>query len=176
MFNSVDDPVFPTAGKVLVASLSASERTSDEVRSFLVPRDRIVFDSRQRFYSANVSAKKVWPLTHRSSLSGGLGAGFNHAELIEGVDSTGGFLRDRDTFSASLELGQAVDLIRSVPGGPFHELRWESSVEAHWRDSSLRSEFRESSGLGYSLSTGLKYRSSWGVFQLRLVYADFTEL
>ncbi|MCH9651214.1 MAG: hypothetical protein K0U98_23520 [Deltaproteobacteria bacterium] len=171
-FNSLDDPVFPTQGKVLITTVGRSElREKSRINGLPTSLGSFTVNSGDSS-SLSSSAQKYWSSSRRTSFSVRVNGSVGHQES----ESTNVFGDDissnTDFYSAGLTLGHALSLFRAAPSKPFNELRWENTLNTSWRDRSGSNSLLSGSNAGFSLTTGLRYRTTWGVFSLNLSYVD----
>lgn len=158
IYDTTDDPLFPTSGTRLTAGGRYSETEYRDRGPFYS------FDQSSDDYNLGVSGRRHWALTPRQSVSAELSASFQESE----VSGEGG---SYDQWSTGARLGYSMDLWGLEKTERIGDLRWESSLQV------TKSEFDSSFfGTGSTtearLTTGPVFRNAWGLLRLNFIYVD----
>lgn len=182
IYNTIDDPVFPTSGRFLRGGVSYRQ---DELATRLLfaqspePDLDVQRDAEGTEWRAGMVADFYRPISARDSLSLSLtafaGVGDYHVvantlpELISQDSET-------DLWDASLTLGYARFLRRDVQKPRWRELRWENEVELFDSQFSPDQFVPRDASSGFRIGSRLRYRTTWGVFSLGLDYIQHEDL
>ncbi len=160
--NSVDDPVFSTAGSLVEIGLDGRWIDAEIEQT-------IQMKSRQLGILVSGTWYRPWGRRHAFSL--GL-RGFAGASRLENVPIPGSGLvdDDLDVFEASVTLGHGLFLLQSRKRDRVRDLRWESSAEAFVLGTSPNYDQLDNPLAGLRLTSGLAYRNRWGVFRFGFSY------
>jgi hypothetical protein len=174
VYDTSDDPVFPSRGATLSAGLEASRFAAHglviEQRHSLTDLDPAPSFHSQQVLGA-VSAVRYWPITPRQTISGvgRFAVGRSQVEnLLDGdrlVPSV-----DLNYLQGSVRLQHSLTLQRSRGRGRVHDLRWENATE-------LGAE-RTTPAVGptplrrFLIETALVYRDQWGRVRASLTYLN----
>ncbi len=187
VINSVDDPVFPNAGRIIEAGLELHTLQADLTPVVLsVPQGSTPFRASSRQLSLDVSAAQYWPLGQQGTASVTLGALVGRSSIenlpfdsppiatssnlsLNPVDTVNG---DLDVVSATVTLGYSRFLRQTLARRHWRQLRWESQFEAFYSATSPDFEERSNPQRGFRLATGFVYRTSWGLLRFNLSYLD----
>lgn len=174
VYNSTDEPVFPTTGTVLEAGLNYSALTTDLQSVTLQgrrPDIRAAMDSRE--LGLQITSNRYWPILRDQTLSAELRLFLGRSD-IENAPTEGRQLLsgDLDVFRGSLTAGYARFLKRTRAGSRWRDVRWESDVELLYRGTSPDLGQTENPVSGYRLGTGIALRNTWGLFRFKLSYLD----
>ena len=177
IYNSLDDSILPTQGRFVEGGVSLRVLSSDLVAvSSLETAEQHSADL--RFVG---SFLRYWPLSDRTSLSfaadGFLGGG-----EVENLPLESGRLVDDElsVYGASLSFGHARFLKQVYNGTPknekrrprWRELRWENELDVFFEGTSPHFNEPFNPVRGYRIGTGLLFRTTWGVFRLRIKYEE----
>ncbi len=174
--NSLDDPVFPTTGLELEAGASYRERGARLIE-FRFFDDDFVFDTSARELGVIATATRYWPVSPRQSLwaSARLFAGrtdLSDLPLGRDEETSERLSGGHDVWRGSLTLGHTALLHRTKPGKALRELRWETAFSLRTQGTSAELGTPNDPFSLNQASTGLAYRTSWGVFRLRFTYEE----
>lgn len=155
--NSVDDPVFPSAGSLVEVGLDGRGLDAEINRSFTM---------RSRQLGVLFSGAWYRPWGHRQAFSLGL-RGFVGGSRLENVPiASFGLVDDNlSVFEGSVSLGHGLFLVQSRKHDRVRDLRWESSAEAFVLRTSPDFDQIDNPFAGLRLTSGLAYRNRWGVFR-----------
>ncbi len=157
LFNTLNDPVFPTSGRFVRSGVEFEQRRSES-------SGIVHFKDQAENISAVLTGDQYWLLSETSSLSGTF-------EIGTKQESFG------DRWRAAIGTQYAKFLWRDVQRPHWRELRWETSLEVAHNIFSFSGD-PGSSGISDSrtnsagLSTGLKFRSKSSVLRLALTYQE----
>jgi len=177
VYNSLDDSILPSAGRFVEGGLNVRNFEAD-LRS-LKDLYSVPFDSTE--VSATSSFMQHWPLTDRDSVRVTLRALVGRGDVdnlpLRSGDVVSG---DFDTFAAEVRFGHSRFLHRVINGAPKHperkprwrELRWENEIELFYDETSPDFDQPFNAVHGFRVGTGLTYRTTWGVFKIRLAYEE----
>lgn len=172
VFNSLDDPVFPRSGTFIRTGVeykwidSSYERTQSS-GDFV---EKIRYSESWSQISAFVTADQYWSISKKDSLSISVDlAAFRDKYAPNSGNNTIG--TDINEWTGVLSLGHSRFLYRDTQKPRWRELLWENSLGYYRRDVYL--SFSDRWPLEeFRLRTGLKYRTSWGVFGLAITYLE----
>lgn len=174
VYNSTDEPVFPSRGTVLEAGLNLNVLRADLASVTLRgqrPEVRASMDSRE--LGLQVNGSRHWSLTGEQTLSARVQLFLGRSD-VENVPT-----EDRRLLSGSLDVvrgslaaGHARFLRRARVGSRWRDLRWETDVEWLYRGTSPDFGQTDNPLRGYRMGTGLAFRNTWGLFRLKLSYLD----
>ncbi len=174
VYNSIDDPVFPTKGRTIEAGLNFNALRAD-LRSVTVeglrPDIRASMDSRELGLLA--TATRYWPVTRGQTLWARALLFVGRSD-IEDVPTEGRALLsgEPDVFRGSFAAGHARFLKRTHVGSRWRDIRWETDFELLYEETSPDFAQSENPVGGYRAGTGFAFRNTWGVFRLKLSYLD----
>lgn len=157
IYDTTDDPLFPTSGTRLTAGAGYFE---DEQRSegpFL--SERRSSDG----YELGLSGRRHWALTHRQSVSVELSG-----DRAEGDSFVPGVTIER--LSGAVALGHSTDLWGFEKTERIGDFRWENGLQITWSDSN--SSLFQATTTDARLTTGLAFRNTWGVLRVSFAYVD----
>ena len=174
VFNTLDDPVFPSSGSFFRTGLDHTRTDSVDIHSQSSDDldDFVRTVSAWKEFSTFVSADHFWSLNKKDSISLSLDFASVRRSPVPSTDFEGNtFEADFDEWDGRLALGYSRFLYRDTKKPRWRELRWENSLNYRRRDS--RSPFNNPWTVDeYRISSGLKYRTSWGVFGLTFNYLE----
>ncbi len=189
VLNSVDDPVFPSLGRIVEAGLEMHTLEAD-LTPIVIPLVNRPgqFEASARQMSLDFSAGQYWPLGQRGTGSITLGAKIGRSSIedlpfetppsaMAGPLPGGQSLvvnEDLDVVSATLTLGYSRFLRQTLSRRHWRQLRWENQLEAFYSATSPDLSERANPQRGFRLGTGLVYRTSWGLLRFNLNYLDVT--
>ena len=156
-FDTTDDPLLPTAGTSLGASVSWTSH-----RVGLTFNDGTPFRAEQSATTYGVAIRRYWALSSRRSLSADLSASTLSGDAKFGTRET----IQLSSYTARLGLDYAWDLVRSRLGQPRQDLRLAARVGFLAEDE----EFVGLGGRCVVLGTSLVYRRPQGAIRFSLEY------
>lgn len=176
VFDSTDDPVFPTTGRRLEAGIVWRHLSADLVdfegrRSGGGPPLAVEMDSREL---ALATAAETFFSRGRDTLSLRAEARLGRTDL-DSVPTADLRLLDggADVWQAGVGVGHSRLLLLRRGQRSWRELRWETGVSVHHSGTSPSFGLVDDPLLGLRAGTGLAFRTTWGLFSLRLDYIDF---
>ena len=173
MFDSRDDPLFTSEGQRWEAGL--------QVRSLEAEVERWDFESFTSFKTdhaslevgARLAGSKYWPLGRKDAIWGRLDAFLGRTDFSGVLTEDDRILEGQaDVWRGGAAFGYGRFLHRVRTDEKWQELRWESEIEALYSTTSPSFDLPENPLAGFRVSSGLTWRSSWGVFGLELIYQD----
>jgi hypothetical protein len=171
--DSLDDPVFPTAGSYWQAGL-AFQHVQASLAPILPdsPETSPPWEMESTLYGASTRAEIHRPVSPRNSLSVGGWAftGRRDARNVP-VEEPTAFSDSSAIWRFEFSLGHSLRLRRSLPGAPFRELRWTSDLDL-FDGSSFTPGLPAHFERGFRIGSGLSWRTDWGLVSLRLAYID----
>jgi hypothetical protein len=180
VFDTSDDPVFPTRGVSISAGMEASRFAARDLDLTLdpgSPETVVLFypDYRSEQVVGAISVIRHWALTSRQtvSLMGRVSAGqsrLDHLAVKEGVIPH----VDADYYAGSAGVEHAWTLRRSRVAGELSDLRLETGVEIGGEKTIP--DLGPSPLKRFSAHTGFVYRNPWGRIRLIFTYLDFHEV
>lgn len=174
IYNSVDEPVFPSRGRVLEAGINFNSLSADlQSVTLLGLRPDIEAAMSSAEIGLQFTGARYWPVTRSQSLSLRALLFLGRSD-VEDVPTEGrALLTDElDVFRGTLAAGYAKFLRRSRSGSRWRDLRWESEVELLYGGTSPEFDQPENPIGGYRIGSGITFRNTWGVFRLRVNYLD----
>ncbi len=175
VYNTLDDPVFPTTGRFLRGGVSYHQEQTSSRLSFS-PMTAPPVDERRELdgseWRAGVVADFHRTISARDSLSISARASAGAGEFDLLSEPFPSMTRDTevDLGHASLTLGYARFLLRNVQKPRWRELRWENDVELFADHFSPAQYGAKDTATGYRLESRLRYRTSWGLFSFAVEY------
>ena len=174
VYNSTDEPVFPTAGTVLEAGLNFSALRAD-LRSvtLLGRRPDVQAAMSSDELGVQIAGSRYWSVARDQTLSAKLKLFLGRSDVADVPTEERQLLSGRlDVFRGSLVAGYARFLKRTRAESRWRDLRWESDVELLYRGTSPDFAQPDNPLEGYRIGTGLASRTTWGLFRLKLSYLD----
>jgi signal transduction histidine kinase len=140
IYNSLDDPVFPSSGRLVQAGLDLSYLSADLAAFGIESSGAEPVGMKSRQGGALAIGSRFWPITESQSLSGRAEAflgwsGVDNAPTDDGRILTG----DLGVGRVSLAVGHAAFISRIHTDRKRRDVRWESEVE--WYYSSTSPDF-----------------------------------
>lgn len=170
VFDSIDDPVFPSRGTLATVGLDVQSLAAELVQYRAPGAPTAVHaNSRSRQIAAVATATRYWPSGETGSYSLGAEAllGRAHYTDLPGYDLER--LGSAATvWSASATAGYGVFVKRIHTGERWRELRWESSAQLSFGGISPSMSQHQVPRYGARMTTGLTYRNTWGVLRFTL--------
>jgi hypothetical protein len=174
VYNSTDEPVFPTLGTVLEAGLGFNALRADLQSVTLQgrrPDIRAAMDSRE--LGLQLTGTRYWSVTRSHSLSAKLELFLGRSDIDNVPTEERQLLTgDLDVLRGSFTAGHAKFLRRTRAGSRWRDLRWESDIELLSRRTSPDFAQTENPLEGYRIGTGIVLRNTWGHFRFKLSYLD----
>lgn len=179
IYDTSDDPDFPTEGRFLslayeLREVRADFPTSSATSPAATGPPAKVTTSRSQLHRLVLVGTQHWPVTHRHTLSGSLrlSSGTSDVENIplEGqrVLST----QDLTVFEVNLVLRHSMRLWRASRQLDYQELLWENVFEVGHEGTSPSLDLLNNPLDRWSFRSSLAFRSTWGVFRLGLAVED----
>jgi hypothetical protein len=177
VYDTSDDPVFPSRGSTLSAGLEASRVAAHGLTIGGPERPAGVaappFKSEQLLAAG--SAVRYWSITPRQTIAGTVRIAVGRSQ-IENLLVVAEVLPtvDLDYLGGSVRLQHSLTLQRGRARGRVHDLRWESGAELGFE--------RTSPALGpsplrrFALDTALVYRDQWGRVRVSLTYLSLGKI
>ena len=183
VYDTTDDPVFPTNGDAMTASVSLRQLEGDlsaitrlgSVGTILdLPNARIS----SKLVGLNAYGARHWPLSPRQTVSLSLEVLLSRSDVENvPVEIEGGAIRlvsdTVDSLEADVGFRYSISLRQPRRSKRSGELRWESLANLVFLESSPVFSSSNQPLWGISASTGIALRNSWGIFRFGLAYLDF---
>ncbi len=177
IYNSLDDPALSTEGWRVDAEIGYL-KLDREFEAFTVT-DGIPTIEPQAYkadsYHLDLSAVRFWPLSQRQSVSARASAHFFKFHLRSPLESAPQPILEQrqEQWLGIAELGYQLSLFDRPDPDAWRQLRWETTVNYQSDQSAgFSTNSAIGSGKGWSASTGLVFRNSWGVYRFRFIYVD----
>jgi hemolysin activation/secretion protein len=158
IYDTTDDPLFPTSGTRLSASAGYSEFEQKADNIFATER------SKSEGHDFGISGRRHWALTNRQSVSAELSGSWGEAESLFAEETS-------RQWSTGATLGHSMDLWGVEKTERIGDLRWETSLDVTSSHDDYPS-FLRSSRIDGRLTTGLAFRNAWGLLRLTFSYID----
>ncbi len=199
VFDSTDDPVFPTRGDALTAAVGLRWLEGDLSQSAAVGpgletlASGAAAEMSSRLVGVSFFGERHWPLSARQTVSLSLKLLASRTEVdrlpvesdpddptpIDASAETGNgseltlWSGDVDSFEA--DLGARYSLSLWGPGKirRLGELRWETVAGLIYIETSPTLSLAAHPLWGLSVSTGIALRNTWGLFRIGFTYLDF---
>ncbi len=200
VFDSTDDPVFPSRGDALTAAVSlrwlegdlsrppAPPPAVEEDLRLLVPGTASEMSS--QLVGLSLFGARHWPLSGRQTVSLSLKLLASRSEVdnlprapvdgAEPAEASGGgaatlplWSGDVDAFEADLGMRYSVGLWGPRNTHRLGELRWETLARLIYVETSPALSPSAHPLWGVSLHTGIALRNTWGIFRIGFTYLDF---
>ena len=174
VYNSTDEPIFPTSGRTLEAGLSLNLLEAD-LRNLpfegFGPDFSAKMDSRE--VGLQLKASRYWPFQRRQTFWSELDL-FAGRSDFDDVPGEGRRLLtgDADVFRGSVTVGHGRFLKRTRVGSRWRDVRWESEAGYQYESTSPSFGQLDNPLRGYRLSSGIAFRNTWGLFRLTFSYLD----
>jgi hypothetical protein len=182
VYDTTDDPVFPSRGDALTAALGVSWLEAD--LSPVPPASEVAAAAATP--AAAMSSRRVglsafgarhWPLSARQTLSLSLKLVASRSEIENLPLGGGGALAFGngavDAFEAELGARYSLALWGPAKVRRSGELRWETVAGLIYVDASPAFSPGAHPLWGVSVSTGLALRNTWGIFRIGFTFLDF---
>ena len=167
IYDTTDDPVFPTQGEKLIGSVSGSRGESrGEIRPF-VPD--FLNDSSDSSLGLSLVGRRHVRLTARQSVAAGAYLSLDGREYErerEAVHDRGRF------FGAGAEGRHSLSLWGFEKTERIGDLRLESAVFVNYSRAHISYLDDEPSQTGVTLATSLVFRNAWGILRASLSYSE----
>ena len=186
IYDSSDDPTFPTRGRTF--SLAYELR---ELRADLFTEFEVVFDGedllivptsqttgmRTKLHRLIGSWTQHWPVSRRHTFSATLRMATGISEIEDLTLGEELVLRqtDLDVFEAGLTLRHSAMLWETAGNLPPMEIHWETLGELGYEKTSPSFGLADNPLERWSLQTALVFRSPWGLARLTLSVVDVGE-
>ncbi|MCP4898181.1 MAG: BamA/TamA family outer membrane protein, partial [bacterium] len=172
VFNSVDDPVFPTTGVLLEAGVDLKYLSADMTQCDFTDEITCVDSDAKSYQLAGLATgKRYTPVGEKGSVwfGGELLLGGSRVRSLPLPDLS---LASYDTFvwSGAVTVGYGSFLKRNRSNGRWRDLRWDSSLRLAANGIADSPWDGRVPGFGLRISTGLTYRNTWGVLRAQLSY------
>ena len=191
VLNSVDDPTFPSEGRILEAGLELQTLQADLTplsasfaTAFTAGGGADRFDSRQ--VGLDFSAARYWPFGQEGTFSANGHAFFGRssvtnlpAQIVEGTGAAapgpGSITEDLDVVNGTITAGYSRFLRQTRSQRHWRQLRWESQLEAFYSSTSPDLGLGINPQRGFRVGTGLVYRTPWGLVRFSLNYQGIAD-
>ena len=188
VYDSTDDPVFPSRGDALTAAIGLRWLDADLSASSITSGTPATAMSSRRIGLSAFGARH-WPLSARQTASLSLKLVASRSEIenvpvsgsAESSSTTGG----REPFAPAFGGGD-VDTLEAELGARYSlalwgpatmrrrgELRWETVAGLIYLETSSAFSPAAHPLWGVSLSTGIALRNTWGIFRIGFTFLDF---
>lgn len=158
IYDTTDDPLFPTSGTRLTARTGYFESEQRSEGPFFSGR------SSGDGYDLGISGRRHWALTNRQSVSAELSGAWGESDVF-GSEGRG------ESWQSAVKLGHSMDLWGFEKTERIGDFRWENSLEVTSSDFDYGS-FGRVAATDARLTTGLAFRNAWGVLRLSFSYVD----
>lgn len=171
VFNSLDDPVFPSRGRLVRAGVDLSAIDAELIATGLDSGGSPTLAMSSRQAGVLAVGTNFWPLTQRQSLSARIEAFLGWSSIDDVPTDDGRILRgDLAVGRIGLAAGHAAFISRIHDERRRRDVRWESEIEAFYSATSPGFDLPDNPRYGIRLGTGVTWRNRHGVFRLRLGY------
>ncbi len=180
IYDTSDDPDFPTEGRFLSLAFELREVRAD-FPVFALPLPTAdqgqppeMTTLRSQLYRLVLVGTQHWPVTHRHTLSGGLRLSVGTSD-VENVPLEGQRLlstEDLTVFEVNLVLRHSMRLWRASRHLDYQELLWQNVFEVGHEGTSPSLDLLNNPLDRWSFQSSLVFRSTWGVFRLGLAVED----
>ncbi|HEX2222852.1 MAG TPA: hypothetical protein VHN15_01455, partial [Thermoanaerobaculia bacterium] len=176
VYDSSDDPLFPSDGVTLAAGLELSDLELTEQ----VPRDPSALepqplgelpDSDAHLVAAAVSGQKTWLLTPHQAASASLRVSVGRSSLKDVLVRDELIEAEVTAFEITAGLRHSTPLWGFERARRLGELRLETN--AHYGYEVLSPQVGSGAVGRFQLGTGLAFRNRWGLFRFGLSYINF---
>jgi len=179
--NTTDDPTFPTRGDTLTATLEVRDFEADFSEPGILfepfPSQPVFLPAvtttmHSQLLRAVSTGNRHWPLG-RNTLSVGFRVAIGRT-WIRNLPTKEGLIAEAEleVWEAGVSLRHLVMLYHSKWQQRHRELFWESQINLGIEGTSSDFQFLDNPLDRVSLSTGLAYRTGWGIFRLGFTYLD----
>jgi hypothetical protein len=159
IYDTTDDPIFPTSGTRLVGGTSYSE--SEQRSEF----DDVLFRDSIDSYGFSFGARRHWALTGRQSVSAEMLSAWYQYDADS--DPTGD---EYEQWNHLAVFTHSTDLWGFAKTERFGDFRWENSLQAYGTEGD--SAFSRFTSIDGRLTTALVFRNAWGVTRLSFSYIE----
>jgi hypothetical protein len=172
--NTLDDPVFPTSGVLVEAGLDWFELSAVLIDFDLTgDTPQLAVSMRSRQVGGRFLGRKHWALTDRNSVSGSLRVFLGRSDVENLPTESRESINDQlNVWDARAGFGHSMLLYFRHAERSWRELRWQNEIEISSRGTSPSRDLPDNPLGGFRVSSGLFYRTTWGVFGLRFSYVD----
>jgi hypothetical protein len=172
VYNSVDDPVFPTRGNLLEAGLDVRSLAADLTQLELVGKFGSGFShAESRQIGVLLAGTRHLPVNESHAIYFGGELFVGHARIsdlpqpdLELIDHSG------FAWTAAATVGHGAFLRRIHRGDRWRDTRWETAFQLFASGLEANPWGDRVPGIGARISTGLTYRNTWGVLRLCVGY------
>ena len=177
VYDTSDDPIFPSRGSTLSAGLEASRVVAHGLT--IGGPERPAGGAAPPFKSQQVlaagSAVRYWSITPRQTISGTarIAVGRSRIENLLVVSDVLPIV-DLDYLGGSVRLQHSLTLQHGRARGRVHDLRWESGAELGFERTSP--VFGPSPLRRFAIDTALVYRDQWGRVRVSLTYLSLGKI
>ena len=173
IYNSTDDPIFPTSGKVLEAGLRHRTLEAELTDLDLEVLGSVSFKMKSELTGISLIGRFHRPLAMRHSLSTGADLFLGERDVRGLPDADGGLVANRTRiWRAEAFLSHTSLLYQSQTRSNWRELRWIQRVTLFDGGESPEFDLGPNYLRGFEVTTELSFRTSWGVLSLGLSYLD----
>ncbi len=175
VFDSTDDPVFPTRGDVATAAVGVRWLEGDlfEPAAGGPAAGRPLAGMSSRLVGLSFAGARHWPLSARQAVSLSLGLLLSRSEVTD-LPAGGGAAAsaDIDALEADFAARYSLSLWGRGKTRRLGELRWETVVALLYADASPVLGWADPLW-GVSLRSGIALRNTWGIFRLGVTFLDY---
>jgi hypothetical protein len=171
VYNTLDDPLFPSRGEILIGGLDISHLSADLLAFDVPPGRSSALDMRSTQVGIEVSGARYWPQRGDQALSARAEV-FVGGSRIDDVPSDDGRVLDGGLGVWRLRLGGGHTkwLKRVRSDRKWKETVWDSEIEALFHGTTPSFSLPDNPRYSLRISSGVSWRNRWGVFRLRLSY------
>ncbi|HEX4952427.1 MAG TPA: BamA/TamA family outer membrane protein [Thermoanaerobaculia bacterium] len=168
VYDTTDDPFFPTRGtRGVVGTSIGRSRTSG---SLVFLDQRFDEDREQTLWRVAAEGLRHYRVSPRQTLSAGAGAVWFRSEVEGNAPAPlADFSFDRESYSAQVSLGYALDVLPAARPIEWGDLRWETRLALGFVDPDDAFAVSSTSA---TLSTSVVFRHAWGLSRLTLTYLE----
>lgn len=185
IYDSSDDPTFPTRGTTLSVTYQLRELRSDLFTDVgvvfdpvdgsidLVPQGEQV-DMRSQMHRLSATATRHWALAPRHVVSLALRVAVGRSDVANIPIGPDELLLgdDLDLFEGGLSLRHSTALWQGARHLKPRELRWETTLDLGWEQTSPTFGLSNNPLERRSLDSSLVFRNRWGIFRLGLSFVE----
>lgn len=167
IYDTTDDPVFPTQGEKLIGSVNGSQGESrGEIRPFIPD---FLNDSSDTSLGLSLFGRRHFRLTARQSAAAGAYLSLDERELEREREA----IHDRSRFfGAGVEGRHSLSLWGFEKTERIGDLRLESAVFVNYSRASISYLDDVPSETAATLATSLVFRNAWGILRASLSYSE----
>ncbi len=184
VFDSTDDPVFPTRGDALTAAVGIrwleGDLSESPVEEPAAAPGRQVAEMRSRLVGLSLYGARHWPLSARQTVSLSLKLLLSRSQVAEvplaPVPGDGPALRlgngDVDALEADFAARYSLSLGGRGKTRRLGELRWETVAGLIYLETSSVYAPLADPLWGVRLSSGIALRNTWGIFRIGFAFLE----